>query len=51
MRSATERTQFCAADLTEASKFPNRLGFNSTCWLGGGQQGWPELIRRICATG
>ena len=31
-----------AADLTEASRFPNRAGFDSTCWLGGGQQGWPK---------
>jgi len=25
-------------DLTEASRFPNRRDFDSTCWLGGGQQ-------------
>ena len=38
MRSATVRTKCCAADLTEASRFPNRGDFDSTCWLGGGQQ-------------
>src|ERR1700733_3072956 len=25
-------------DLTEASRFPNQRDFDSTCWLGGGQQ-------------
>ena len=31
--------------------FPNRRCSDSTCWLGGGQQGWRVLIRRTCATG
>src|ERR1700722_13559790 len=38
MRSATVRTKCCAADLTEASRFPDRRVSDSTCWLGGGQQ-------------
>ena len=31
--------------------FPNRDCSDSTCWLGGGQQGWLQRIRRICAIG
>jgi hypothetical protein len=31
--------------------FPNRHCSDSTCWLGGGQQGWPVHIRKTCATG
>jgi ABC-type amino acid transport substrate-binding protein len=31
--------------------FPNRGCSDSTCWLGGGQQGWLQHIRRICAIG
>src|ERR1700733_1739721 len=31
--------------------FPNRHCSDSTCWLGGGQQGWPGHIRKTCATG
>ena len=32
-------------------RMPNRGCSNSTCWLGGGQQGWLQHIRRICAIG
>src|SRR5580658_4918131 len=28
--------------------FPNRHCSDSTCWLGGGQQGWPVHIRKTC---
>jgi hypothetical protein len=31
--------------------FPNRHCSDSTCWLGGGQRGWPVHIRKTCATG
>ena len=30
--------------------FPNRVDFDSTCWLGGGQQECRSRIRKICAT-
>ena len=51
MRSATVRPQRCAADLTEASRFPNQLHSDSSCWLGGGQQGCRSLIRKTCVIG
>ena len=38
MRSVPRRAENYAADLTEASRFPNQRDFDSTCWLGGGQQ-------------
>jgi hypothetical protein len=28
--------------------FPNQLRSDSTCWLGGGQQGCRSLIRKTC---
>jgi hypothetical protein len=35
----------------ESGGFPNPRDFDSTCWLGGGQQGCRSHIRKICATG
>ena len=31
--------------------FPNQLRSDSTCWLGGGQQGCRSLIRKTCVIG
>jgi DNA polymerase-1 len=45
--SALERA---AANLNRVG-FPNRGCSDSTCWLGGGRQGWLQHIRRIYATG
>jgi hypothetical protein len=30
--------------------FPNQRDFDSTCWLGGGQQECRGLIRKTCVT-
>jgi hypothetical protein len=45
-----EALERAAANLSRVG-FPNRGCSDSTCWLGGGRQGWLQPIRRICATG
>jgi hypothetical protein len=44
---AFQRLERAAANLNRLG-FPNRGCSDSTCWLGGGQQGWLQRIRRIC---
>jgi hypothetical protein len=49
--SAQEGVLEQAASSLNRLGFPNRHCSDSTCWLGGGQRGWPVHIRKTCATG